>query len=209
MTGSSHQSTRCVRTLLLALLLAASIAAPASGQTASRTERGFWLGVSPLTGAFQVEFAYDRPATSERIEETAWLNAWALELGWRFSSRFAVGLATVQSREYEYGEEYEYEQWLLRLDWSPARSWWWLSVATGVGQAQAPTVEDPVGTPFVPDGGGFVLGLGGGADYRVTGWLTLRGRVEYVLARKVIPSDVSDEIDVTGWSLGTYVVWTP
>lgn len=39
-----------------------------------------------------------------------------------------------------------------------------------------------------------------------TSWLTLRGRVEYLWERKVIPSDVSDTIDVTGWSFGAYIV---
>jgi hypothetical protein len=142
-------------------------------------DRGLWLGLSPLAGAYHLTFGYDAPGTSERIEHTAGLHAWALELGWRFSPGFALGTGSIWSRSFEYGEEYEYGQLILRLDWNPTRKWWFVSVAAGMGDAQTPAMEVPsFEEPFVTSGNSFVAVVGAGGDYAITPWLTFRGRAE-------------------------------
>jgi hypothetical protein len=193
-----------IQTLLFTL-----VAFPVAAEAGEGDARGFWLGLSPLAGAYHLNYGYDAPGTSERVEHTQWLNAWALDVGWRFSPGSALGIGWIRSQSYEYGEEYEYSQLILRLDWNPTRAWWFLSFSGGIGDAQTPFMETPSGEPFVTSGGAFVAVLGAGGDYAVTSWLTLRGRAEYLLGRQVLPSDVSDEIDVNGWSLGAYAVWTP
>ena len=73
----------CRRLVLLGtmvLALSGMVGIPAAGAGAA-DDRGFWLGLSPLAGAYQLSYGYDAPGTGERIEHTEWLHAWALELG--------------------------------------------------------------------------------------------------------------------------------
>ncbi len=101
----------------------------------------------------------------------------------------------------------EFEDILMRLDWSPTGGRWWVSFAGGLAPMEGGGISGTSGYPHIQQGAGVGLAVGLGADLGLTQSFVLRVRAEHLIARPWIPE--SGGFEVEGWTLGSALVWFP
>ena len=195
--------TKCSLLIIWILILSGGTAA---AENLSGRPTGPYLGLSPITGVFSIEYEFYHSGLERDVKPHDVLPAWGFELGWRLSPYWSLGFSHMSSVLSEDDTRPDFNQSLLRLDWSPTGGLWWVSLGAGIGNIDDIEVFNYAGEPYFKSGTGFTANLGIGADLPLTEALALRGRGEYT-RQEWIPD--TTPLTVTGWSLSASIVWFP
>lgn len=186
-----------IRATIIVALLAATAAVA-----------GPYVAVSPATSPLHLSYDYDWPGTSQDHHPDATLVGSAIELGWRVGRHWSLALDRLDTPDSLHGRRHEYAHALLRIDWYPQGSRWWVGAGLGVATGHGEALDTPYGDTFIASGSGFATALGVGYEHPLGRHWGARTRLEY-LSMHNLSFDTTDRMNARGVRAGLLLVWRP